>query len=193
MPTYWKTEIHPSLKKQNPKKQQTENDPVGIHPVTHQSNWPSLSQTCSPPVFPEPSTQIQSQCEYHLTSAINHSPSPADSMSLAPRPTTSPGALPGGWPCLCPGEPGRLFSTLPHHHSPRSGRQLLSPSSLRRLQFPLKVTYCGWQKSSNFSGGDVLLIWRKAFNGITTSSKRTTPEREQNPGMRSPTLDAVVV
>ena len=102
---------------------------------------------------------------------------------------TGPQVLPGGWPCLCPGEPGRLFSTLPHHHSPRSGRQLLSPSSLQRLQFPLKVTYCGWRKSSNFSGGDVLLIWRKAFNGITTSSKRTTPEREQNPGLCSPTLD----
>ena len=126
----------PFFKKTKPKKQktqQTENDPAGIHPVTHQSNWPSLSQTCSPPVFPEPSTQIQNWCEYHLTSTINHSPNPVDSMSLSARSTTSPGALPEQWPCLCPGEPGHVFSTLPHHYHPCSGRQLLSPPSLRTL------------------------------------------------------------
>ena len=109
-----------------------ENDPVGIHPVTHQSNWPSLSQTCSPPVFPEPSTQIQSQCDYHLTSAINHSPSPADSTSLAPRPCQGGGHVSAQVSPGASSPPSLITTPL------AQGGSFSHPRASKDFSFPLK-------------------------------------------------------
>ena len=102
----------PFFEKTKPKKKknQTENNPVGIHPVTQQSNSPSSSETCLPSVFPLPSTQRENQCEYHLTSAISHSPDPTDPTSLSPRSIICPGALPEAASRLSPGEPRHLCS-----------------------------------------------------------------------------------
>ena len=109
------------------KTQQTENDPVGIHPVTQQNYLPSLSETRLPSVFPLPSTQRENRCEYHLTSAISHSPDPTDRTSLSPRSITCPGALPEAGSRPRQVSPGTCAP--PHLHPPRSPAPLLTTAA----------------------------------------------------------------
>ena len=110
--------------------------------MTQQNNSPSSSETRLPSVFPLPSTQRENRCEYHLTSAISHSPDPTDRTSLSPRSITCPGALPEAGSRLSPGEPRHLCSpssppasvtsTLAHDGS------FSTPELPRTSSFPLK-------------------------------------------------------
>ena len=74
----------------------------------------------------------------------------------------------------------------------------LTSEPLHTSRFPLKSLTVAGKKSSNFSGWDVLLKlteWKKkkkklteCFTWITTSSKKTTQGREQNPELCSSTF-----
>ena len=74
-----------------------------------------------------------------------------------------------------------LISTRLGHQHPCSRRQLLYPWAAAHFQLPLKVTCCGRQESSNFSGGCFWCEERVSVE-LLPPQRGEPQERERNPG-----------
>lgn len=173
-------------KNKTKKKQQTENDPVGIHPVTQQSSLPSSFETCPPSVFPLPSTQRENPCEHHLTSAISHAPDPTDPTSLSPRSITCPGALPEvGWR-LSPGEPGHLCSPSSPPASVTTtlaqGGSFSASEPLRTSSLPLKSLTVDGGRALTSQVGMCFWYEERVSVELLPPQRGEPQERERNPG-----------